>query len=172
MIHAYVLMTDHTHLLMTPQYSLSIPKVVQSVGSRYVRYANNACQRTGTLREGRHKGSVVSSERYMQACHRYVELNPVRAGMVSHPAEYPWSSYHYNACGQSSESLCSHITRDRLGETADSRYAAYRDLFDLDLDEVVLKEIRDSAQYGVPPGNDRFRNEIERTLGRRVGRTR
>ena len=169
-IHAYVLMTNHAHLLLTPLDGMSIPRVIQSVGRRYVRYINQSRQRTGTLWEGRHKGNVVSSERYVLACYRYIELNPVRAGMVTHPAEYPWSSYRYNACGETSEMLYSHGARDALGATAELRCAAYRGMFDIDMDDSVLKAIRDSAQYGVPLGNDRFRKAVECTLGRRVGR--
>jgi len=88
-IHAYVLMTNHIHLLMTPINENAISRVLQSVGRRYVRHINQMYQRTGTLWEGRHKGSLVQSEEYVLACYRYIELNPVRAGIVAHPSEYP-----------------------------------------------------------------------------------
>ncbi len=96
-IHAYVLMTNHVHLLMTPSEPDSISKVMQSVGRQYVQYINWSYKRTGTLWEGRYKASPIESERYLLTCYRYIELNPVRAGMVASPADYAWSSYRHNA---------------------------------------------------------------------------
>jgi putative transposase len=90
-VHAYVLMTNHVHLLMTPSELISIPKVMQSVGRRYVQYINKTYRRTGTLWEGRYKASIIDAEAYLLACYRYIELNPVRASMVEHPIDYPWS---------------------------------------------------------------------------------
>ncbi len=99
-IHAYVLMTNHVHFLMTPYEGNSISKVLQSVGRRYVQYFNHAYQRTGTLWEGRYKAILIESECYLLTCCRYIELNPVRAAMVSDPGDYPWSSYCHHVRGE------------------------------------------------------------------------
>ena len=101
-IHAYVWMTNHIHLLATPGYEDSISKVFQSTGRRYVQYFNHTYTRSGGLWEGRYRATVVDSERYLLTLMRYIELNPVRAGMVGHPAEYPWSSHAFNAQGERS----------------------------------------------------------------------
>ncbi|WP_228766890.1 transposase [Thiomicrorhabdus heinhorstiae] len=99
-LHAYVLMTNHVHLLITPNTENGISKAMQMIGRYYVQYFNHTYQRTGTLWEGRYKATLIDSEAYALSCYRYIELNPVRADMVSHPAEYPWSSYRYNALGE------------------------------------------------------------------------
>ncbi len=96
-VAAYVLMTNHVHLLMTPEEKDGISRVMQSLGRRYVQYVNKACRRSGTLWEGRHKASLIDAEDYLLRCYRYIEFNPVAAGMVEHPADYPWSSYRHNA---------------------------------------------------------------------------
>ena len=98
-VHAYVLMTNHVHLLLTPQREDSLSKVIQMLGRYYVQYFNYTYKRTGTLWEGRYKATLIDSEVYALVCYRYIELNPVRAEMVGHPAAYPWSSYPYNALG-------------------------------------------------------------------------
>ena len=98
-IHAYVLMTNHVHLLITPHKKDGISKVIQMLGRYYVQYFNNTYQRKGTLWEGRYKATLIDSEHYALGCYRYIELNPVRAEMVEHPAEYPWSSYGFNGLG-------------------------------------------------------------------------
>lgn len=99
-VHAYVLMTNHVHLLMTPYEENSLGRVMQSLGRRYVQYFNYRYRRTGTLWEGRYRATLIDAESYLLTCYRYIELNPVRAGMVSHPGDYPWSSYRSNALGQ------------------------------------------------------------------------
>jgi putative transposase len=96
-VHAYVLMTNHVHLLVTPRREDSLPRVMQSLGRRYVRHVNAAYQRSGTLWEGRYRAAPIDSEAYFLACCRYIELNPVRAGMVDHPRAYRWSSYRAHA---------------------------------------------------------------------------
>jgi putative transposase len=107
-IHAYVLMTNHVHLLITPQDSESISQLVQYVGRHYVTYVNHAYGKSGTLWEGRHKGCLISSDDYLLACMRYVELNPVRAGMVVSPGDYRWSSYRINASGGEHAAMTPH----------------------------------------------------------------
>jgi len=97
----YVWMTNHIHLLATPEFDHSISQVLQSVGKRYVQYFNFTYRRSGTLWEGRYRATVVHSEQYLLTLMRYIELNPVRAGMVAHPGDYPWSSYRHHEQGES-----------------------------------------------------------------------
>ena len=98
-LHAYVFMTNHTHLLMTPSTAAGISQVMQSLGRVYVQYFNYRYHRTGTLWEGRFKATLIDTDRYLMTCHRYIELNPVRAGLVQRPEEYGWSSFLRNALG-------------------------------------------------------------------------
>ena len=168
-IHAYVLMTNHVHLLMTPAHEEGIGHLIQSVGRRYVRYINGLYQRSGTLWEGRHKGSLIDSEHYLLACYRYIELNPVRANMITDPAEYRWSSYRHHAFGEQDPIIRDHALYERLGKTPAERQQAYQLLFKTHVNESQLKHIRETAQSSVPLGNERFREQIEAALGRRVG---
>jgi putative transposase len=127
-VHAYVLMTNHVHLLVTPATETSLSKTLQSIGRRYVQYFNFTYQRTGTLWEGRYKSTLIDSERYLLTCMRYIEMNPVRAEMVAHPSEYTWSSYRANAQGNADVLLAPHELYQRLGRTEDERQSAYRQL--------------------------------------------
>ena len=128
-IHAYVWMTNHIHLLATPEFDHSISKVLQSVGRRYVQYFNFTYRRSGTLWEGRYRATVVNSEQYLLTLMRYIELNPVRAGMVAHPGDYPWSSYRHHAQGEpgvNADWLTAHEEYLRLGRNEADRQSAYR----------------------------------------------
>jgi len=98
-VHAWVFMTNHVHLLVTPSSSDGVSKMMQTLGRYYVRYFNNTYRRTGTLWEGRFKSCVIDAEEYLLTCYRYIELNPVRAGMVESPSDYAWSSYGANGLG-------------------------------------------------------------------------
>jgi putative transposase len=167
-LHAYVLMTNHVHLLMTPGTKESIPKLMQSVGRQYVQYINKRYQRTGTLWEGRYKSSLVQAEPYLLRCYRYIELNPVTAGMVEKPDEYIWSSYHHHAHGITDDLLSRHPLYCALGEGAE-RLSAYRSLFSTALSPEHVHAIRCAAEFSMPLGNKRFRNEIKNALGRRIG---
>ncbi len=129
-IHAYVLMTNHVHLLLTPSTESGIGKIMQCVGRYYVQYFNHSYQRTGTLWEGRYKATLIDAEAYLLTCYRYIELNPVRAGMVEHPSAYPWSSYHHNAMGKHDDLLTPHSLYQRLGSNPVSRQTVYCKLFD------------------------------------------
>ena len=171
-IHAYVLMTNHVHLLMTPDREHALSEVMQSVGRRYVRYVNKAYRRSGTLWEGRFKASLVQSERYLLMCYRYIELNPVRAGMVDHPGEYRWSSYGAHAQGAVDETLCQHDEYRRLGTTERERQAAYRALFCHLLDPGRVADIRDAANHELVVGTSRFKDEVEAMTNRRARRGR
>ncbi|MBI5449775.1 MAG: transposase [Gammaproteobacteria bacterium] len=167
-IHAYVFMTNHIHLLLTPDAEESIAKAMQPVGRRYVQYFNAAYQRTGTLWEGRYKATLIDAESYLFACSRYIELNPVRAGMVDHPGGYRWSSYHVNALGKHDSLVQPHDRYLALDASAEGRQAVYRDLFRASIDVTTLNEIRQSTQKGWVLGNDRFKEEIEKLLQRRA----
>ncbi len=168
-VHAYVLMTNHVHLLMTPRKINEISKVMQSLGRRYVRYVNDTYQRTGTLWEGRYKASLVGSERYFLTCSRYIELNPVRAdGMAGDVAEYRWSSYRANALGEIDLLLTPHVQYLALGKDSDARQGAYRALFDRAISSRELKEIRESLNQCRVWGSELFKDQIEAALLRRV----
>lgn len=167
-IHAYVLMTNHVHMLMTPAREDSIGKALQSLGRRYVQYFNYTQKRTGTLWEGRYKATLIDSERYLLTCYRYIELNPVRANMVAHPGEYPWSSYVCHAEGKADKLINDHALYTSLGKNDEERQAAYRALFKAHVSEATLNEIRDATNKGWALGNERFIGEITLTVSRRV----
>ncbi|MEA3276811.1 MAG: transposase [Pseudomonadota bacterium] len=166
-LHAYVLMTNHVHLLLTPEHAARVPKVLISVGRRYVQYINHAYGRTGTLWDGRYKSSLVQADTYLLLCQRYIELNPVRAGMVSDPADYRWSSYRANGLGRADALLTPHPLYLALGTDDESRRAIYRDLFRSALDDGPLTELRMALNQDQPIGNDRFYQEIEAMTGQR-----
>ena len=168
-LHAYVMMTNHTHLLMTPQCKDGISLVIQSLGRRYVQYINHQYRRSGTLWEGRHKSSLVQADKYLLACYRYIELNPVRAGMVDYPGDYRWSSYAANAMGHSDKRLTLHPVYEALGQTQERRQHTYRELFSVALDKDMVHAIRIASQFSMPLGNSRFKAEIEQALNRRLG---
>lgn len=128
-IHAYVLMTNHVHILVTPNEDYAVSQMMQSVGRRYVGYVNRSYRRTGTLWEGRFKAALVDSERYLLVCSRYIELNPVRAKMVEGPGDYCWSSYRCNAHGVQDACITPHRLYEALGHDGETRQAAYRELF-------------------------------------------
>lgn len=171
-VHAYVLMTNHVHMLITPAENDSASLLMKHLGQRYVQYINRVYRRSGTLWEGRFKSSLVQRQGYLLKCQRYIELNPVRAGIVPHPCDYPWSSYRANGDLRASVLVTPHDGYVALGETPEQRAAAYRRLFQSDLDEEDLKEIRSAANGGFALGNQRFKEEIAAMLGRRVERLR
>lgn len=167
-IHSFVLMTNHVHLLLTPGSAQGASQLLQSLGRYYVRYINATYRRTGTLWEGRFKASLVDSSEYLLTLSRYIELNPVRAGMVSHPAEYPWSSYQGNSLGKPIKLLTPHGVYQRLGNSCRERQAVYRGLFRSQIPEWTLKQIRIAANKCWVLGNNRFKEQIERQLGRKL----
>lgn len=168
-VHAYVLMTNHVHLLMTPEDINGISRVMQSVGRRYVQYINFEYQRSGTLWEGRHKASLVQAEDYLFTCMGYIELNPVRAGMVTHPGDYHWSSYRANGQGEGNALVSPHMLYKAMGPDGAQRQRAYRGLYERQLDEANIHAIREAVQFCMPLGNDRFKQQIEAALGRSTG---
>ncbi len=167
-VHAYVLMTNHVHLLMTPRAENGISKVMQSLGRRYVQHFNYTYDRTGTLWEGRYKATLIDSEQYLLTCSRCIELNPVRAQMVNHPSEYPWSSYCYNALGTVNALLIPHLLYKRLGKSSDARQRVYRQLFRARIKEMTLEEIREATNKAWVMGNDRFKAKVEKLTARQA----
>ena len=163
-VHAYILMTNHVHLLMTPATGEGIGKVMQSLGRRYVQYFNYRYRRTGTLWEGRYKAALLDTEAWLLTCYRYIELNPVRAGMVNHPADYGWSSYRCNAMGRLDPLVTTHSLYTRLGATPQQRQQAYCTLFQNHINEQTLESIRQATNRAWVLGNDRFKEEISKLL--------
>lgn len=168
-IHANILMTNHVHLLMPPETVTGICKTMQSLGRRYVQYFNWRYQRIGTLWEGRYKASVLDTERYLQTCYRYIEMNAVRAGMVDHPQDHRWSSHASNATGHTDPLVIPHKLYLQLGQDEARRRTAYRALFENGIGTETLTTIREATNGDWAIGNERFRNEIEALLQRRVG---
>ncbi len=167
-IHAWVLMTNHVHLLCTPSTPTGISKMMQSLGRMYVLYFNRRYQRSGTLWEGRYKSCLIENETYfMQVC-RYIELNPVRANMVNDPADYSWSSYQCNALGKRSSLLTEHPLYTGLGDSPIERQTAYRALFAHHIEGKLLDDIRQATHKGLALGSNKFKQEIETLTGLRV----
>jgi putative transposase len=169
-IHAYVLMTNHVHLLVTPETVTSVPKTMQAVGQRYARHFNFVYGRTGTVWEGRYKAAVIDSDEYLLTCMRYIEQNPVRAGIVAAADGYAWSSYGANALGARDKLVTTHSLYAALASTAETRQARYREFFRLQLAEVDLHAIRDATNNGWALGDARFRERIEAVSRRRAAR--
>ncbi|MPQ75945.1 transposase [Hydrogenovibrio sp. JE_KL2] len=165
-LHAYVLMTNHVHLLMTPQNKDSLSKAMQMIGRYYVQYFNYSYKRTGTLWEGRYKATLIDSEHYALICYRYIELNPVRANMVEHPSEYPWSSYMHNATGDENKLITPHPLYNELGKDTEQRTQAYRGLFNTMIEEKSIEEIRRSTNKAWVLGSDYFKEKIEKQINR------
>lgn len=171
-IHAYVLMTNHVHILATPQSREGISRMMQYVGRRYVPYINHTYGTSGSIWEGRYKSSLVSEDSYLLGCMRYIELNPVRADMVKGPALYRWSSYKVNGLGYGDELVKPHSLYLSLGRSKKDRLAGYKALFKAHVEEDELARIRASWQTGTPLGNSVFREKIEKKLGCKVGQAR
>jgi Transposase and inactivated derivatives len=169
-IHAFVLMTNHVHLLMTPTNEQGVSRMMQALGRKYVQYFNFTYERTGTLWEGRYKSTLVDADNYLFTVYRYIELNPVRANMVAHASEYPWSSYQGNALGKVIQLLTPHVLYRQLGKTDDERQSAYRALFRGRMAERDLKDIREATMKSWVLGDNRFKAMIEARTGRRSAR--
>jgi putative transposase len=167
-VHAYVLNPDHVHLLVTPDTEDALSPMMRSLGSRYVQYVNHVHRRTGTLWAGRFRSSIIDSERYLLTCYRYIELDPVRLGLVVHPGDYRWSSYGCHARGFASSLIRDHPLFLALGATREERARAYRELFGRPIGEREIAEIRTSWKTGLVLGGDTFKDEIERVVARPV----
>lgn len=168
-LHSYVLMTNHVHLLMTPQCDVGISRLMAHLGRQYVQFSNRRYRRSGARWEGRHKSSLVQADTYLLTCMRYIELNPIAAGMVQAPEQYRWSSYRRHAWGEANALITEHAMYRSLGNTGSVRQEAYRELFRAHIEEEDIHHIRRCVLFNHPLGNDRFRAQIEAMTGRRVG---
>jgi putative transposase len=166
-VHAYVLMPNHVHLLLTPRATDSLPRGMQSLGRLYVRYVNRQHGRSGTLWEGRYRAAPIDDE-HVLACCRYIELNPVRAGIVRKPREHRWSSHRANAEGADDPLLTLHAEQIRLGATPRTRCEAYRELFAMPLDAGFLAALRAATNGGWAMGGEAFQQRLTSALGRRM----
>jgi len=169
-IHAYVLMTNHVHLLLSSSRPEGAGSLMKALGQRYVQYINRAYHRSGALWEGRFRSCLIHEEAYLMACQRYIELNPVRAGMVRYPAAYLWSSHRVNAQGEPGELVRPHRLYKALGLDDAQRQAAYRQLFLRELDPDVMDAIRSATNGNYALGTERFTNQVSAALGQRVVR--
>jgi REP-associated tyrosine transposase len=169
LVHAYVLMTNHVHLLVTGETEDAVSRMMKRVGESYVRYFNRAYERSGTLWEGRFRSSIVDSEHYLLTCYRYIESNPVRAGMVPSPGEYRWSSHRANAHGSDDDIVTPHDAYLAIG-SPDTRLQSYRRLFESAEDPDDLRDIRAALNGGFALGTPDFLMDLERRAGRRVER--
>lgn len=167
-VHAYVLMTNHVHLLISSEHADAGGALMKSLGQRYVQYVNRVYRRSGTLWEGRFRSCPVQEEDYLLGCQRYIELNPVRANMVTHPAEYRWSSYRANAQGEMDALVQPHPLYASLGSDAVTRQAAYRDLFRYELEPGLVDEIRRATNGNFALGSKRFASAVSEIIGRRA----
>lgn len=166
-LHAYVQMTNHVHLLLTPPEPAAVSRLAISLGRRYVQYINKTYRRTGTLWDSRYKSSLVQTDAYLLLCQRYIELNPVRAAMTEDPAHYRWSSYRANGLGQPDPLLTPHEEYIALGRVDAERQTAYRALFRPELDNEAISDIRRALDQSQPLGDSRFLDRIEQTTGQR-----
>jgi putative transposase len=167
-IHAYVLMSNHVHLLLTPRQHSSAALFMRNVGQRYAQYVNRVYQRTGTLWEGRFRSCLTQSERYVLACYRYIEMNPVRACIAHHPRDYRWSSYRANGIGRLDSLITPHPLYMALAHDDTARRAAYRALCGDGLEPDMIERIRAATHSNVVLGDEHFTQQIARTLERRV----
>lgn len=167
-VHAYVLMTNHVHLLLTADLVGGIGKAMQSVGRRYVQHFNRRYARTGTLWEGRYRATLIDTEEYLLTCHRYVELNPVRAGLVDRPEDYRWCSHGTNAFGARDPLVTPHERYIALGHDPAARRCAYLALFRDDLDDRTLRAVRRATNSAWALGGERFQHAMRGVLNRRA----
>ena len=166
-VHSYVLMTNHFHLLATPQSQTALPEMMQAVGRRYVRYFNQRQGRSGTLWEGRYRSTLIQAERYLLACMVYIDLNPVRAGMVAEPAQYPWSSYRHYAGMASDRLVTPHPLYWSLGNTPFAREQAYSELIQAGISRETKDALAGATHGGWALGDAKYLAELARVGPRR-----
>jgi putative transposase len=167
-IHAYVLMPNHVHILATPSDSEGLARMMQWVGRHYVPYFNRKYERSGTLWQGRFKATVIDAANYLMTCSRYIELNPVRAGMVAHPADYQWSSYAHHIGVKPDSLITEHALYWALGNTPFERDIAYKHLTEQVLTPKELQDLRETANKGWVLGSEAFKVKLEAQLNRQV----
>lgn len=168
-VHAFVLMTNHVHLLATPKEAGSTSAFMQNIGRRYSPYSNRKYQRSGSVWEGRFKACLVQGPLYLLTVMAYIELNPVRAGMVELPGQYRWSSFHHNIGARTIDLVAEHPVYKGLAGSFDERTKEYAKLFQVALSDETIKHIRSCTQTGMPLANDRFKAEIEARLRVKLG---
>lgn len=171
-LHAYVLMSNHFHLLATPATDTGLPQMMQAVGRRYVRYFNDSQGRTGTLWEGRYRSTLIQTERYLLACMAYIDLNPVRAGLVADPRDYPWSSHQHYIGVRHDRGLTPPALIWELGNTPFAREAAYADMVRAGVSTDQQRALTDSALRGWALGTPDFVADLQKRTQRRVSKTR
>ena len=169
-IHAYVLMSNHFHLLVTPQTSDGLPQMMQAVGRRYVRYFNDSQQRSGTLWEGRYRSTLIQTDRYLLACMAYIDLNPVRAGLVAQAADYPWTSHGHYIGRQMDKLVTPHPLVWALGNTPFAREAAYAELVQAGVNPVHQSALTQAALSGWALGEPDFVADLQKRTQRRVAK--
>jgi putative transposase len=167
-IHAYVLMPNHFHLLVTPFDAKGMGKMIQRIGRYYVPYFNKKYQRVGSLWQGRYKATVIDSEQYFMTCSRYIESNPVRANMVGNPADYPWSSYPHHIGVKADTLITEHSLYWSLGNTPFEREASYKELVDQALSDDAIATLSATTAKGWILGGDKFKAAMEQQIKRRV----
>lgn len=167
-VHAYVLMSNHLHLLVTPSCADGLPRMMQALGRSYVRYFNRKQQRSGTLWEGRYKSTLIQSDRYLLACMAYIDLNPVRAGLVARVQDYPWSSHQHYIGLRTDRLIKPHVLYWELGNTPFAREVAYTDLVYAGVNSVLQKALTDATLRGWALGQPDFVADLQRRTQRRL----
>lgn len=167
--HAWCCMTNHVHLLLTPDTEPGISRMMQTLNSKYGRYFNRRHERTGTLWEARPNCSLIQTDSYLLATYRYIEMNPVAAGMVRKPHQYPWSTYRANALGQADQNLTPHSCYLALGHNSSQRQIRYRRYIEKEPPDGELESIREAYEYDMPFGDEDFQAYVAATLGRPLG---
>ena len=169
-IHAYVLMDNHFHLLATPQTADGLPQMMQAVGRRYVRLFNDAHERSGTLWEGRYKSTLIQTDRYLLACMAYIDLNPVRAGIVAMPDDFAWSSYRHYAGLRVDPLITPHALYWQLGNTPFAREAAYVELVGNGVSDQEKADLTQSTLRGWVLGEGGFVADLQKLTARRISK--
>lgn len=167
-VHAYVLMSNHFHLLATPQTDIGLPQMMQAVGRSYVRYFNDLQQRTGTLWEGRYRSTLIQTEHYLLACMAYIDLNPVRAGMVAEAADYPWSSHGLYLGSRRDKLITPHPLYWELANTPFGREVAYAELVRAGVSPDQQAALTRSTLAGWALGDSDFVADLQKRTVRRV----
>ena len=170
-VHAYVLMTNHFHLLATPQTDAALPQLMQAVGRSYVRYFNDSQRRTGSLWEGRYRSTLIETDRYLLACMAYIDLNPVRAAMVTEPLDYAWSSHGFYVGARSDKLITPHSLFWDLANTPFGREVAYADLVRAGISAEQQAALTKSALAGWALGGADFVADLQKRTERRVNKT-
>lgn len=170
-VHGYVLMNDHFHLLVTPRSAESLSKMMQALGRSYVRHFNQAHGRTGTLWEGRYKSALLQTDRYLLPCLVYFDLNPVRAGLIAQPSDYPWSSYGHYAGLRIDKLVSTHPIVWGLGNTPFARESRYRDIVQLGISAAQQTALTRSLMGGWPLGDAEFVASLQKLTARRLSRS-